>query len=221
MELILAIAILWLLFARHPTKPLSEQNSSELAASEKSVDREIEKHQRAIKDAEYTMIEKRESLNRIENNLQASFKIDRSVNRLLNIAIGTVILIVIMMFALITLDPNNIPYWLHVHIEHNRKVFGLLASTIALFTVVFIVSLFILIFEYSIKFLVRRKLGIEEIKYSPIEKYINSKRETIRNLELEHSIHLENREDSIKDLRVKKLEIIGYADKRRKLKKSL
>lgn len=219
MELLLA----WLLLSQSTKKPLSEQDSSELAASLSKVMHTLESANDSMKKSEVYINNKRKILRDIEANPKQSYKRYKIETTFKQASIALIILCYITASVLVTVNPANLPEWLRVFVEHNKILLTLIEYSLQLsFMMCLVFGMFFCMgfFFEHMHMAGSSRRSTREVKTS-LEKFLESERSRLAREEREYDEYLVKCNDGLAELKVKALEINQYIEKRNKLKKSV
>lgn len=217
----LLILILILALANKP-KPLTEQDSSELSVSQRHTNKKIKEIQDRMSNSEKTIIKERQKLKNIEENLITSYKKDKLENMLLNLLLLTFALIAAMFYTLNTIEVSTLPYWLQVYVSHNNFTSTILIGQLLTLVCVMVFFSIPALLCWLMHLLFKRAMSDgTEAKRTPVEKFIDEKREHLQYLERTHKDYLVECEDDIKELKVKLYEIQEFSKKRKMIKDSI
>ena len=217
MELLLALLLLNQA-SNKSDKPLSEQDSSELAASLSKVMHTLESANDSMKKAEVNMNKKRQELKRIESNAEKALTQHKIKKGLITAFIGAIFITVIAIQVLDNVNPMNLPYWLQNFVEHNRFNIALFAYSSEIGFYMSIVAAF---FYFTLWIMISLLNGNTRKVKTPLEKFLDSERSSLASEEREYKEYLVKCNDGLAELKVKALEINQYIQKRNQLKKSV
>lgn len=217
MELLLA----WLLLSQSSNKPLSEQDSSELAASLSKVMHTLESANDSMKKAEAYMNKKRQRLAKVEANAEQSFKKHKIKKTLIMSSIALIIFGYIISNILVTVNPDSLPEWLCVFVEHYNGVLKLIEYSLQQSFWMCMLFGFFFGMGFVINYMaISCRNSTMEVR-TPLETFLESQRECLASEEREYKEYLEKCNDGLAELKVKALEINQYIQKRNQLKKSV